>query len=128
MSITSFIKKVCVQTAVYWGNPTKDGYGNATFDEPIEIKCRWEDMQRTFVDPKGKEQTSKASILVTQDLDFEGWLCLGTLSDLSIYPSLANPKDIFGAYEIVAIDKIPMIKSNKVFVRTLFLGFKNLNN
>ena len=26
---------------LYWGNPVDDGFGNYTFDDPVELKARW---------------------------------------------------------------------------------------
>ena len=134
MSIISFIKRVCVQTAVYWGNPQPDGFGGYTFDEPIEIKCRWDEKIRTFTNPKGKEETSKATVLLTQKIDHEGWLFLGTLQD--VYGLIdadssnitVNPKEVPGAYEIIATDETPLFRSTTKFVHECYLGFKNLNN
>ena len=134
MSILSFIRKVCVQTAVYWGNPVPDGFGGFTFDEPVEIKCRWEDKIRTFTNLNGIETASKAMILSPVDLCHQGWVFLGTLED--VYTLLdvdssnitINPKDVQGAYEIVAIDKTPLFRSTTKFVKEYYLGFKNLNN
>ena len=125
MSIPKFIEKICVQTAVYWGSPVDDGYGTKTFAEPIEIKCRWEDIVEVVSDRTGKDITSKAKVLVPQDLDEEGYLFLGTLD--SLYDSAEssgitlNPFEILGAYEIKRFDKIPLLKSTDKFVRTAYL-------
>lgn len=125
MGITKFISKVCVQTAVYWGNPVSDGMGGHTFDVPVEIKCRWTDKVRITTDSNGLQLQAKGNLLVTQDLDYEGWVMLGTLEDLPDLES-ADPLKVSGAYKIVAIDKVPMIKSTTVFVRTIFFGFSNV--
>jgi len=131
MSIQNFIKKVCVQTAVYWGNPVNDGFGGKTFDAPIELKppngVRWEDKQRIVKNNQGVEQISNASILVTIDLQIEGWLYLGDLdsihdSEESSSGDYLNPKKVNGAYEIIAFDKIPEVKSTDKFIRTAYLG------
>lgn len=130
MGIDKFIKRVCVQTAVYWGNPVNNGRGGKTFDYPIEIKCRWENKQRVHIDGQGKQFISTASILVTEDLQMEGWLFLGHLTDIPGYgeSSLpeANPMNVKGAIEIIAFDSIPMIRSTTIFVRTAYLGFRNV--
>jgi len=129
MSIIKFIEKVCKQPAVYWGNPQNDGYGGMTFDEPREIKCRWTDKTRVIFFSDGKEDKSRSEVLVTEDLDFEGWLYLGTMASIEDpednYNVPANPKEVLNAYEIIAIDKIPLIYSTTEFVRTVFLGFGN---
>jgi hypothetical protein len=124
MAIDKFIKKVCVQTAVYWGNPRDDGYGGMVFDEPIELTppngVRWEETTQKVSDGKGNEIISKAQILVNQDLDEQGYLFLGTLDELDSEGEV-DPKTVEGAYEIKRFDKTPMIKSTTVFVRKAYL-------
>ena len=118
-AITSFIKKVCRQDAVYWGNPVKDGYGTCTFDAPTEIKVRWEDRVKTITDKDGKETVTGVEVLVTQDLDLGGYLYLGSLDDLD---SAAVPSEVDGAFEILSFEKIPMIFSTTEFVRKAYLN------
>lgn len=131
MSILKFIKRVCVQPAVYWTPGTSDGYGGKIYTAPKEILCRWEDKQRLFKSSNGVEFATRSEILVQEELAMQGWLYLGTLASLSAYmdsEGVCNPQDIEGAYEIVASDKTPLFRSSTQFVYTVFLGFKNLNN
>ena len=146
MSINNFIQRVCVQTAVYWGNPVNDGYGGHTYDDPVEIPCRWEEKSEVKSDDKGNELISHATVLVTQDLDLDGYLCLGTFSSLGLVQGtvitmddtgitmdntditmdnagnvVAAPIKILGSFRIKVKDKIPMIRSTSVFVRTVYL-------
>ena len=123
MSIDKFIQKVCVQTAVYWGNPQNDGYGNFVFDEPVEISCRWEDKAQIVVSNDGAETSSDAEVLITEDLDVDGYLYLGSLTDLDS-DELDNPMTVEEARRIISYDKIPMIKSTTVFVRKVYLRKK----
>lgn len=125
MSITKFIKYVCVQTAVYWGNPVNDGYGRLVYDSPIEIKCRWEDEQKIVAGGNGVEQTSVSNVLVTQNLDVQGMLYLGILNDLD---SDQNPNDLTGAYQIIAKSVVPLFRSTTEFVHTVYLGYQNRTN
>lgn len=120
MSIESFIKKVCVQTAVYWGNPTPNGFGGYTFSAPVEVKCRWDDTNEFQRNANGVEFVAKAKVLVTQDMDLGGWLFLGSLDDLESNPV---PTKSDGAFMIGKFIKVPMIKKTDVFVRTAFLSF-----
>jgi len=122
MAIDKFVKRVCVQTAVYWGSPTPDGYGGLTFDDPVEIACRWEDKTELNREDIARNFTCKSEVLVTQDLDVNGWLYLGELTDLDSNPD--NPKEVEGAYVIGRFDKIPMIKSTTIFVRKAFIGWQ----
>lgn len=122
MGIIQFIEKVCVQTAVYWGNPQAGATGGMTFDAPVEIACRWDDRVEVISNSKGKEVVSKAQVLVTQDLDEQGYLYLGSLSGLGSNP---NPLEIDDAYEIARMDKSPLFKSTTEFVRMVYLSKSN---
>ena len=119
MSIEDFISKVCVQTAVYWGIPVPDGYGNWTFDNPKEINCRWQGSNKLITANNGEQVVAVAEILVTQDLDNEGYLFLGCLEDLNA-ADITNPKKV-GAHKIKQISKVPMVFSTTVFVRTVYI-------
>jgi hypothetical protein len=118
-AITSFIKKVCKQDAVYWGTPVDDGYGTKTYATPVEIKVRWEDRLKTISDRDGREIVADITVLVTQDLDLGGYLYLGSLDDLDSDPV---PADVEGAFEILSFEKIPMIFSTTEFVRFAYLN------
>jgi hypothetical protein len=120
MSILKFIKRVCVQTAVYWSAPVKDGYGSYTFATPTEIKCRWEDKLTVITGANGEQEVCNASILVYQDLALHGYVYLGELTDLTILQK-ANPKLVNGAREIMYFEKVPLIFSTDKFVRQLLL-------
>ena len=72
MGITKFIESVCKQTAVYWGDPVEDGRGGKTFEDPVEIKCRWTDYMTLVKDDKGQEYKTQAKLLVVEDLDYGG--------------------------------------------------------
>lgn len=130
MSIVNFIKKVAVQDCVYWSTPVNDGYGGYTFAVPTVIKCRWEDKQRIYTGQDGQQVQQKAEVLVntTDELIVKGWLMLGTLDDLDLVDSSTyeNPSNGIGAYQIIGVDRIPLIKSTTVFVTKVFLGFGNL--
>ena len=117
--------RFCVQTCVYWGSPVNDGYGGFTFADPVELLCRWED--KTEVDigwfssgNPGNALATKASVLVIQDLDLQGYMYLGTLADLTA-SNKTNPLTKAGAYVIHRFDKIPMVRKTDEFVRTAWL-------
>jgi hypothetical protein len=63
---------------------------------------------------------SKASVLVLQDLDLQGYLYRGTLASLSGYDT-SKPKTISNAYIIHRFDRIPMVRKTDEFVRTAWL-------
>ena len=91
-------------TAVYWGNPTTDGYGGRTFDDPIEVPCRWQQTQELFIDTSGKEVRSQAVCYVDRDLDLGGFLYLGTLASLSSAEE-GSPYEVANAFEIRSLNK-----------------------
>ena len=119
MSIESFIRRVCVQTAVYWGNPRSDGYKDI-YDEPVEIACRWDGSTKLITDAKGNQAVAVAEVLVTQDLDVDGLLYLGELSDIDSNQE-DDPATIPGAYKIKKFDKNPLFRKTDKFVRVAWL-------
>jgi hypothetical protein len=121
MGIADTIKRNCVQTAVYWGNPVIDGYAESTFDSPVEILCRWEDFIVIFTSNKGEQIYSKSVVYTLQDLDNDGYLFLGTLADLIDADDIDDPKAINDAYEIKRFDKSPALGSTTDFVRKAYL-------
>lgn len=120
MGITKFISKVCVQTAVYWENPENDGFGQQIFAVGREIKVRWDDKIVVITDKQGKEITCQAEIMVQEDIDENGYLFLGVLSDLTS-DEKANPEAVKKAYPVKSFTKISMIKSTTEFVRKVYL-------
>lgn len=127
MSIIDDIAEMCVETAVYWGNPVEDGYGGKTFDDPIEISCRWENVNQIVSDEKGVETTCRGLVYTTQDVKEEGYLYRGTLDDLydsnasdSSAGEVYNPKTITGAWAIKRFQKIPSL-DGEGFLRKAFL-------
>ncbi len=125
--IEKIAAKFCVETAVYWGSPVNDGYGGFTFATPVEIPCRWENKNEIDIGwfstgNPANLLVCKASVLVTQDLDLNGYMYLGTLSQLqALGADITNPISIKNAYTIHRFDKIPMVFKNDEFVRTAWL-------
>lgn len=108
MSIQSFIKRVCVQTAVYWEYKGPDGYGGVEYADPVEIACRWDDTAEVVSDRDGVEFVSQAEVLVTQDLKERSRVMLGKLSDLPVDP---DPLNIEDSYEIKRMSRHPEFRS-----------------
>ncbi len=94
------------QTAVYWSTPSSDGMGGYTFATPVEILCRWEDIQKMFIDADGNEVRSTSVVYLGQDVDIGGWLYLGDLDDISSADE-DSPGSVSGAKEIRSFSKIP---------------------
>lgn len=107
------VRKFLNQTAVYWGKGSGSGidsYGNPVFDDPVEINCRWEDVQEEFIDSMDIRQTSRSKVYVEEDLEIGGVLMLGEY-DTSLDD--VNPKNNTNAWEIRAFNKIPNIRNTE---------------
>ena len=120
MSIIDFVENVCVQTAVYWGSPVDDGYGGMTYADPVEIFCRWDGSTKLITDAKGLQIVCVAEVMVTQELDIDGMLYLGSLDDLELSEQ-DDPSTITGAQRIKQFMKTPLFASDDEFVYMAYL-------
>lgn len=123
-NIERVIRRFCVETAVYWGNPQNDGYGGFTYDDPVEIQCRWEyvtEVNLGWIGLSGNTFLPKGSVLVTQDLDKQGRLYKGSLSDFDSTVDTSNPANIADTWIIHRFDKIPFVRKTNQFVRICYL-------
>jgi hypothetical protein len=118
--ISNWLINQCTQTAVYWGNPTSDGYGHHLFDPPVEIPCRWQDSTIEVATSNGESQTSRAVVYLLQDVQNEGMLMLGNIADLT-EDQIITPKNIADAWIIIKFDKTPYLRDNTVFLRKAYL-------
>lgn len=116
----SWVLRQLNQTVVYWGNPANDGYGGRTFDDPVELDCRWSDKQDLFIDIDGQEKRSEAVVWVESDVVVGGYLYLGDLDDLSSAEE-ADPFEVTNAFEIRRFEKVPSVKADQ-FVRKAWLS------
>ena len=121
MGIEQFMTRACAQTAVYWGDPTPDASGGYSFGSsyPEEISCRWEARTELISDGQGNEIISRARVYVTEDVEEEGWLFLGTLDDLDSAAE-EDPMQADGTHKIKRFDKVPSIRGDD-FVRIAYL-------
>jgi hypothetical protein len=107
------------QFAIYWApdNATgPDRYGKPSLLSPVELKVRWEDTQKEFVDSQGTTRLSSARIFVGQDVEVGGYLKLGEL----VSGTLNDPIEEGDAYEIKSFSKSPDLKA-KNFLRTVMV-------
>ena len=116
MSIANYLKRICVNTAVYWGAPTNETDGSLSYASPIEIKCLWKEAIKMIKDNEGKEIVSNATVYVLQDLDNNGMLFYGELVDLSLEEK-NDPKQRTEAYEIKLFTKTPSLHLQGEYTR-----------
>lgn len=108
-----FVSSILKQKAVYWAPKELDKNGNPVFDEPVEVKCRWTDMQRLYLKPNATQSVSRCIVLVDRDLLIGGMIWLGKLADVE---DQDEPSENKGAYIIEAFNKVPDVSAHK-FVR-----------
>lgn len=135
MSILTFIKKVCVQTAVYWGLPVNDGMGGYSYAQPREIKVRWDNARSVIKTKEGDEIETDAEIIIQEELSVNGRIWLGTLAELGYTESTPesgsnsgsssgssggaieyNTPDSVDSHLILHIEKTPLFRSTDKFV------------
>lgn len=115
----NFVKRF-PHKAIYWGNPVPNGTGGQTYDDPIEIDCRWETISLVEIHYKDTQLMARHEVFLDRDVDEEGMMMLGQLADLdSAYYD--TPDDLEDAYRIVRFDKIPNLRGNK-YTRKCYLG------
>ena len=118
------LQRKCTQTAVYWGNPQEDGYGGKTWDDPVEIMCRWEEKTQFLgligEDGMGERTISRALVYTLQDVEINGLLYLGTLDDLDSNQE-DDPKSIEGICIVKRFEKTQALGSTSEFLRKVFL-------
>jgi len=120
MGIEATLKRLAKQTAVYWSSPTAGADGSNSFSTGVEIKCIWLDTKEKVIDNNGKEVVGSGAVYVLQDLDEEGMLFLGSLSDLTAAEKL-DPKLVSMASEIRIFKKTPSLHLSGKFIRKALL-------
>jgi hypothetical protein len=122
------IKRYLKQRAVYWAPAGSDMTGAQLYDDPVEVKCRWEDVHELFYNEQGEETVSNAKVLLDilpggAEFQLLGVLWLAPDKDNPALPQLtdedsplANP----GAAPIRRFDKFPD-RLAKTFLRTALL-------
>lgn len=120
MSLQTIIDDLCSQTCVYWAPTTTNGFGSWNFAEPVELQCRWEEKLILFAEKNGNQTQAKAVVHVVGDVKIEGYLMLGSFSDI---PSgyINNPKALENVFVIKRFDKSPAISDPSVFLRKAYL-------
>lgn len=70
----SLITRMRRQVALYWAPKGNDLFNSDTFDEPIEIACRWEDTQKEIIAANGEKKLTSAIVYVDRELKVGGVL------------------------------------------------------
>jgi hypothetical protein len=103
----TFIRRSCKQAAVYWANPTDDGYGGRTFDAPVEIKCRWDDREQLLSTDEGEKIISRAVVWLSADCNVNGVMWKGTLAQLTTAQKASPVKELENICLIKRMERYP---------------------
>ncbi len=120
MGITDFINRACKQTIVYWANPVRDAYSNFTYDSPVEILGRWEEVNEVILGTDGKELISQARVYLKQVVSIEGAMYLGELTDLSSEPLPTDSAT--NALYVIGFSKLPVLGSSTDYMYRAYLN------
>ncbi len=99
------------------GGSDYDDFGQPQYSDPYEIAVRWQNVITKFTDAEGQEKVSKAKVFVESDVQVDGVLMLGLLTDIT---DATYPKKNTGALEIQRFDKLPTFDADQ-WLRTAYL-------
>lgn len=120
--IIKFINYVCVQTAVHWARGTPDGYGGYTYSDPVDIKCRWDDVSKEIMTDNGEQIVCSAQVLTPTNVKTGDYLWLGSKQNLTLDASgYVDPRTVDGAFMIQRVEKSPLFRSIDEFVIVAYL-------
>jgi hypothetical protein len=89
------------QTMVYWAKTGTDNFGKPLFAQPVEVKCRWEDLHEQVLLLDGRTVQSNAHIMCGQRILNGSVLMLTTLvkfKQMPTYPKVPTTQQ--GGYEV----------------------------
>lgn len=118
--VEKLLTKRLTQTAVYWANPVNNGFGSNTYDDPIEIKCRWEDKDQILSEDAQEKEITRAIVFVDRKVKVNELLWLGTLNDLDSEQEV-DPSTITNIGIVKRCEDTPRLGSNDVFLHKAFL-------
>lgn len=108
----SFIQRMRRQKAVWWQRLALDRYGRYTYAEPVEVKCRWEDVSTEYLGANGEKLVSRAVVYVDRVMSLGDRLWKGVLD--STTPD--NPMSLSNAYEVKQFEQLPDLKNRQVLL------------
>jgi len=108
------------QRAVLWvRSDTPDNYGRFSYEEPVEIRCRWEDVAKEFRDSQGQTVMANSIVYVDRIIKVGDMLRRGEISS----DEPADPRDdtlTEIAFEVQRFDQLPDLK-NRLTLLTAYL-------
>src|SRR2546430_1853690 len=101
----SIITKMRKKKAVLWRRLTPDKYGKFTFDLPVEIACRWEDVAQEFMDHVGEKSLSQSVVYVDRVIKIGDRLMKGELTS-----SVPDDPLLTESFEVKQFNQLPNLK------------------
>lgn len=77
----SIITRMRKHRAVWFKSSGISQNGQETFDGPVEIRCRWDDVAETYTLPDGNEAVSKSIVYVDRVMSVNDILVRGPLTE-----------------------------------------------
>jgi len=75
------ISRMRKQKAVYWAPTGRDQENRYLYDDPVEIKCRWDERYERDFNMYGEEIDIRSTVYVDREVALGGVLWLGLLVD-----------------------------------------------
>lgn len=113
----SLITSMRRQTAVYWKRLTPNKFGQYSYDEPVQVDCRWDDAGREYRDKEGEKNVSTAVAYPDQVMFIGDRMMKG---DLDSFTPL-DPTGLMEAHEVVGFDQNPNFRNTETLL-TAYLG------
>jgi hypothetical protein len=115
MSLKSFLRRITKNTLVYWEKTGSSNSGQSTFKSPVEMKCRWEDVQEEVELIDGRKVISNAHLISLSKFILGSIVWQGTMAQfkkLPTYPS--RPTATQGGKEIFKVNHTPGFKGEEL--------------
>lgn len=116
-SKSNVVSSWMIHNAVYWSGAESDGYGGSTFDDPIQIKVRWDDLMTISSSPNGSELVSDASVRSLVPLEPGCLIWKGELLDLDSIEAAA-PLTKKGTKEVISCSAIADLRGEMIYYRS----------
>lgn len=117
--MVKYLTRNLKQKAVVWKSKRLNNIGEYDVQSPIEISCRWEDVEKQTVDEQGNPVLYTAEIFVGCDIPNGSILWLGRIVDKPADSQLTLLREVIG------ISKTPNRKGNKFEVFVMARNYKN---
>lgn len=107
------ISKVQRDTLTYWAYAGADRYGEPTYANPIQMKCRWDDCRKQVFMEDGSPVFTKIELITAKPLAVKGMVRKGKLTGQE---HQANPRTLSDTHEIIQTDITPMFTNRTIYL------------